>query len=126
MLPGDTQSCLAKSKAANWQNTFGLQVTLRMAVLRPYSRLSRANNYLDKDGFKFHLRQLRINIEYAFGMLANRWGILWKPMRCPLHKIAPVVAVCMKLHNVTIDHQNGMAAAPGSIAMKWLNTPLLS
>ena len=45
MLPGDTQSCLAKSKAANFQNTFGLQVTQRMVVLRPYSRLSRANNY---------------------------------------------------------------------------------
>jgi hypothetical protein len=32
-------------------------------------------------------------------------------MRCPLHKVAPVVAVCMKLHNLIIDHQNSMAAA---------------
>eukprot|EP00960_Hanusia_phi_P005371 156075-Hanusia_phi.AAC.1 len=33
------------------------------------------------DSFNFHLSQLRINIEYAFGMLINRWGIFWRGLR---------------------------------------------
>jgi hypothetical protein len=64
----------------------------------------------EKDAFNFHLSQLRINIECAFGMLVNRWGILWKPMRCPLHKVPKVVGVCMKLHNLIIDRHNEMDA----------------
>eukprot|EP00808_Paulinella_micropora_P004375 g41034.t1 len=33
-----------------------------------------------KDSFNFHLSQLRIHVERAFGMLTARWGILWKPI----------------------------------------------
>ena len=39
-------------------------------------------------------------------MLVNRWGILWKPLRCDLARASVVVGVCCKLHNFIIDEGN--------------------
>jgi hypothetical protein len=57
--------------------------------------------------------QLRINVECSFGMLVNRWGILWQPMRCDLRKVPRVVLACMKLHNFIID--TGCVEIPAAI-----------
>jgi hypothetical protein len=59
--------------------------------------------------------QLRINIECSFGMLVNRWGILWKPIRCETNKVPLLIAVCMKLHNFILDH--GSAVVPEAIVL---------
>ena len=40
-------------------------------------------------------------------LLFLRWGILWKPLRCPLQRMPLVIGVCMKLHNLIIDQTDG-------------------
>ena len=54
------------------------------------------------DSFNFHLSQLRINVECAFGMLVQRWGIFWRPLRCKFDRLAVVVTCAMKLHNLCV------------------------
>lgn len=46
----------------------------------------------------------RMPIECAFGMLAKRWGILWRPLVCGFHRRAPLIGCLMRLHNFCIDH----------------------
>jgi len=60
-----------------------------------------------KDSYNFHLSQLRINIECAFGMLTRRWGIFWRRLECRFDKVAHVILCCMKLHNLCIDFRVG-------------------
>ncbi len=50
---------------------------------------------------------LLIHVEQAFGMLVQRWGILWRPLS---HNIVeklslPIVSVRMRLHNFAIDKE---------------------
>ena len=40
-------------------------------------------------------------------MLVNRFGVLWKPLRCRLDRAPLVIGVCMKLHNLIIDRTGG-------------------
>mmetsp|Transcript_33765 Transcript_33765/g.75847 ORF Transcript_33765/g.75847 Transcript_33765/m.75847 type:complete len:94 (-) Transcript_33765:1098-1379(-) len=58
-----------------------------------------------KDSFNFHLSQLRINVECAFGMLINRFGIFWRGIRSHDDMFLPalIIDVCMMLHNFIID-----------------------
>ena len=52
-----------------------------------------------RDSFNFHLSQLRINIECAFGALCQRWGIFWRKMQGDYDLQPRIISVCMKLHN---------------------------
>jgi len=54
------------------------------------------------DSFNFHLSQLRINVECAFGMLVQRWGIFWRQLRCKFDNLAVVVTCAVKLHNLCV------------------------
>ena len=57
-----------------------------------------------EDSYNHHQSQIRINIECAFGMLVNRWGIFWRGLRTDSFEIATaVVQVCFRLHNFIID-----------------------
>lgn len=62
----------------------------------------------EKDAFNFHLSSLRIHIEQAFGMLVNRWGILWRPLRCRLKNASKIFICCAKLHNFSVDNNEGL------------------
>ena len=42
-------------------------------------------------------------IECAFGILIQRWGVLYKPLRVDFRRRAPLIAACMRLHNLCID-----------------------
>ena len=53
-----------------------------------------------EDNFNYFQSSMRIRIECAFGRLVQRFGILWKPLRCKLSFVAPVVFACMILHNI--------------------------
>ena len=70
----------------------------------PYPNVSRGT----KDSYNFYHSQLRINIECAFGILVNRWGIL----RCPSPQGFTILKVCRMveclccLHNYLIDVSN--------------------
>ena len=57
------------------------------------------------DDFNFFHSQLRINIECAFGLLVQRWGILRTPLSATMSVkcwTALIIALC-KLHNLFID-----------------------
>jgi hypothetical protein len=56
-----------------------------------------------KDSFNFHLSSMRQCIERAFGLLAKRWGIFWRPLSCQFDKWSNIATVCAKLHNFFID-----------------------
>jgi hypothetical protein len=57
--------------------------------------------------FNYHLSAMRQCIERAFGMLTQRWGIFWRPLRCAFDKWTLVCSVCAKLHNFCIDNNEG-------------------
>lgn len=56
-----------------------------------------------KDSFNYWLSHSRQTIERAFGILTQRWGIMWRPFSFSLHRWSIVVMVCMKLNNLCID-----------------------
>jgi hypothetical protein len=56
-----------------------------------------------KDSFNYHLSSMRQCIERAFGILVQRWGILWRELTCAHSRWPLVVAVCAKLHNLCTD-----------------------
>ena len=78
--------------------------------LTPFSlhQLKRAkrNNqplYFKMLAFNNVLSSQRITIERAFGILVQRWGILWRPIAYSLHRVAKIVRVCAMLHNICVD-----------------------
>jgi hypothetical protein len=56
-----------------------------------------------KGSFDFWQSHYRMNVECAFGLLQERWGIFWKELQVPTYKVPLVVRVAMKLHNLCID-----------------------
>lgn len=60
-----------------------------------------------KDAYNFFQSQTRINIECAFGMLVQRWGILRKPMpiNFSIQKMNALVGCLCKLHNYCISEK---------------------
>ena len=63
-----------------------------------------------KDSFNYHLSSMRQCIERAFGLLTQRWGIFWRPLRCSFDKWTLVCTVAAKLHNFCIDMKEGGAS----------------
>lgn len=56
------------------------------------------------DSFNFHLSQIRIQIECAFGMLYNRWGIFWRGLRMTPENATKVIEAAIRVHNFVIDN----------------------
>ena len=56
-----------------------------------------------QDSFNYYLSLHRQVIERAFGLLVQRWGIYWRPLRISLDRIPLVVNVTCKLHNICVD-----------------------
>jgi hypothetical protein len=56
-----------------------------------------------KDSFNYHLSRMRQCVERAFGLLTQRWGIFWRPLRCQFDKWTLVCQVAAKLHNFCIE-----------------------
>ena len=65
-----------------------------------------------EDDYNFFLSQLRITIERAFGILIHRWGILRRPLGCPVRKVGALTMALLRLHNFCID--NNGRNVPGS------------
>lgn len=71
-------------------------------IMRPYPKrsLNEETQY-----FNDRLSRGRKTIECAFGILSNKWRILWKPIEAdPKHVDLIVKALCV-LHNVVIDKE---------------------
>lgn len=52
-----------------------------------------------EDAYSFYHSQLHITIERVFGMLAHRWGILRRPVSCPMENVGPLMMCLCRLHN---------------------------
>jgi hypothetical protein len=59
--------------------------TLSSSLLVPYSGAVKKRK--DNDVFNFHLSQLRIKIEQAFGFLVNKWRVFKKPLEVNLRRV---------------------------------------
>ena len=56
------------------------------------------------DAFNFHLSQMRIRIEMAFGRLVRKFQVLKRKMEGKLPKISQIFGACARLHNYIIDN----------------------
>ena len=56
-----------------------------------------------KDSFNFHLSRMRQCVERSFALLTQRWGILWRPLRCQFSRWTLVLQACAKLHNFCLN-----------------------
>ena len=76
----------------------------RSYMATPYSQHSGID--ITRDHYNFFHSQLRINIECAFGILVQRWGILRKPFhhQYSIQKICKIVECLVRIHNFLIDN----------------------
>jgi len=72
------------------------------------------------DAYNFHMSQLRIRVECAFGILTSRWGLLRRamPKNMPLKKIIAIVNCLCRLHNYCIDRVDN-EILPQTMADQW-------
>lgn len=59
----------------------------------------------EHDNFDYFQSAMRMPIECAFGILVQRWGILWKPLAVRFDRRAALIAACIRLHNLCIDER---------------------
>jgi hypothetical protein len=59
-----------------------------------------------EDTFYFFLSSCRITVEQTFGIIINRFGVLWTALRCSVMKSTLTIIVCCKLHNFIMDSEN--------------------
>ena len=72
-------------------------------LLSPYSiQASRADKF--KDNFNFYQSRCRINVECAFGMLVEKFGVLRRCQSARLKHTTKVISVCIKIHNLGVDN----------------------
>jgi hypothetical protein len=57
----------------------------------------------NNDAFNFHLSQMRIRIEMAFGRLVRKFQVLKRKIEVKLGKISQIISACARLHNFIID-----------------------
>jgi hypothetical protein len=60
-----------------------------------------------RDDYNFYFSQLRIRIEWAFGMLVHRWSMLRNifPSGISIARVVSTVIAMVKLHNYLIDNR---------------------
>ncbi len=61
---------------------------------------------LYRDSFNYFHSSLRVHVEQAFGILVERWGILWKPLDFEISSVPRIVSCCMRLHNWCISNDS--------------------
>lgn len=69
----------------------------------PSNSMMTPSNESALDDYDFQQSSNRMAIECAFGILARRFGILWRPLRVKFANRAPLVGALMRLHNFCID-----------------------
>jgi hypothetical protein len=74
-------------------------------LLTPFTANQLSTPY--HDSFNFHVSQLRIRIEMAFGILTTKWGIFRSPLQTNLTTASLIIQCAMKLHNYVIRQKYG-------------------
>jgi hypothetical protein len=88
-------------KLPNWAHiVLDEAYVCRQQELSPY-RSRQLNKW--QDSFNFHLSKCRQVVERAFGLLIQRWGVFWRPLRVSVARIPLLIRVACKLHNVCIN-----------------------
>lgn len=72
-------------------------------LLTPFTALQPDEIY--KDSFNYHLSQIRIRIEMAFGLLTRKWGIFHRPLQLRLATATLVIKCAATLHNFCINER---------------------
>ena len=75
--------------------------SLEENLLVPFVGSQKMDN--NNDAFNFHLSQMRIRIEMAFGRLVRKFQILKRKIEGKLGKISQIISACARLHNFIID-----------------------
>lgn len=57
------------------------------------------------DDYNYVQSSARMPIEQAWGEVVRRWGVLWRPLSCEFNRRASVIAACIRLHNICVDHR---------------------
>ena len=78
-----------------------------------------------KDAFNYHLSAMRQCIERAFGILTERWGIFWRPVRCAFNKWTMLARTCAKLHNFCLDQNDDKPSYRLFKDMRHLDQPVV-
>ena len=79
-------------------------------LISPYSaQACRLDKH--KDNFNFYQSRCRINVECAFGILVEKYGVLRRSMSSTMAHSTMVVNVCIKLHNLGVDNGHYRIAA---------------
>ena len=60
------------------------------------------NLSVERDAFNYYSSLNRQVIERAFGILVQRWGIFWRPLKFSMHNRGVAVRVACRLHNVCV------------------------
>lgn len=84
--------------------------SLSATLLVPYTGADKRNK--QNDIFNFHLSQLRIKIEQAFGLLVNKWRVFKKALEINLKRIPALIECSMRLHNFCIEERNAEWQVP--------------
>jgi DDE superfamily endonuclease len=74
-------------------------------ILSPWSKnqVNDSEHGIARDAFSYYQSFSRVHVEQAFGILAARFGILWRPFRFKLARAPRILAACMRIHNHRID-----------------------
>ena len=70
-------------------------------VLVPFSGADKTDPL--KDTYNFHLSQVRIHIEMAFGRLVSKSRILKTPLSVKMKNATRIIYCCTRLHNYCIN-----------------------
>ncbi|KAE8989963.1 hypothetical protein PR002_g21286 [Phytophthora rubi] len=75
-------------------------------LLTPFVALKRTDpDFLKKDSFNFHLSQLRICVEMAFGLLVRKWAIFKRPLELCLKNATLAIKFAAVLHNFVVTER---------------------
>lgn len=110
MNPGATNDYSAWIRSSLWDATQCLPpgyyivgdaaYPLSDQLLTPYPGRNLEEEF---DVFNFHLSQLRIKVEQAFGILVGTWGIFWRPLAVQFEGRADLITAVFHLHNFLRD-----------------------
>ena len=68
---------------------------------------------VEQDAFNYYHSSSRMSVEGTFGEYSQRWGVLWRPLRCSEVHATLLLSALAKLHNLCVDGGH-CACAQGS------------
>jgi hypothetical protein len=74
-----------------------------MRLTHALSKRCHQNLPVEKDAVNYFLSLHWQVIERAFGLLVQRWGMFWRPLRLSMLHRGVAVHVACRLHNICVD-----------------------